>query len=402
MIGFLDSQRPQSIQEVISPQTSQSTRILIGGAGAPNYGDELIIRAWIERFSPPIHAAEPLVFFENSAESCHKFHHSDKPSLATRVSFRDDLTDIADSEKSLAFWNHVERGFTFMRDFGFAGIGYQGNHKLFNALSFHLHGGGYFYQPRADKGFFLGLAASFAKIYGIPAFATGIGFGPFDDACPNPERFEEILSYFQLFETRDAASHLHLSRLAPSANLISGVDDSFFLPDDKIFRRDSSVRRLHLSLITHHLKDLPEGFWPWLVAQSAHFDEIKFWVSFPWEDQEAIDRAQAELPRCSIITARECVFYRPPIGESDVFIVQRFHVHLAAARAGARGFYLAHDDYYRQKHESLVALGSGLLPLNGADLPNLGSLPQVQPLDESGLHERKLRVYAACQTGKPS
>ncbi|MEO5916302.1 MAG: polysaccharide pyruvyl transferase family protein [Luteolibacter sp.] len=385
-----------------SSPTATSTRILIGGAGAPNYGDELIVRGWLEHFSQPGHDGEKFVFFENSAEPLRKFHIPWKHPLRTRVLFRDDLNTVAKSVPDLSFWQQVERGFTFMRDFGFFRIGYKGSRDLFEAISFHLHGGGYFYQTRCDKGFFLGLASSFAKIYGMPAFATGIGIGPFDDVCPDPSRFAEIMSYFTQFETRDAISYQFISSLAPSAKIIDGIDDSFILPVDRIFRRDSTKRRLHLSLITRHLKDLPSSFWPWLVKQSEAFDEIVFWVSFPWEDREAIARLQAEVPRSTVFTARELVHFRPPIGDEDVFITQRFHVHLAAARAGARGFYLAHNSYYQQKHESIVALGSGLTTLDPGDLPDLGSLPPSSPLDETGLRQCKLRVYAPCHPASPA
>lgn len=391
-----------SPREVESTPASAPTRILIGGAGAPNYGDELIVKGWLDRFSQPRHDGEKFIFCENSAEPSRKFHLAWKHPLRARAAFRDDFALIAKSVPHLTFWQQAERGFTFMRDFGFSGVGYKGTRDLFEALSFHLHGGGYFNEIWSDKGFLLGLAASFSKLYGMPAFATGIGFGPFVQDCPDPARFAEILSHFKWFETRDSASHQLVTAIAPAANLISGIDDSFILPDDRIFRRDSTKRRLHVSLITSHIKDLPASFWPWLVSQSGAFDEIVFWVSYPWEDREAIARVNAEIPRSTIYTARELVHFRPRIGGEDVFITQRFHVHLAAARAGTRGFYLAHNPYYRQKHESIVALGSGLAPLDLTDLPDLGNLPPSTPLDGTCLHQRKLRVYDSCLPASPA
>ncbi|MES2657365.1 MAG: polysaccharide pyruvyl transferase family protein [Verrucomicrobiota bacterium] len=381
---------------------SAPTHILIGGAGAPNYGDELIVKGWLEQLAQPRHDGEAFIFCENSADTSRKFHITPKHPLRNRLAFRDDFNRFAKSVQDLNFWQQVERGFTFMRDFGFLQNGYKGTRDLFDARSFHLHGGGYLAGLWNEKGFILGLTASFAKLYGIPTSATGIGFGPFDSDCPDPARFAEILSHFQQFETRDADSHQLLTALAPDAGIIDGVDDTFLLPNDRIFRRDSTKRRLHLSLITRYLKDIPPAFWPWLVEQSAAFDEVVFWVSFPWEDREAIARAQAEIPRCSIFTARELVHFRPPIGEDDVFLTQRYHVHLAAARAGARGFHLAHNGYYRQKHESIVALGSGITALDFTDLPGLGNLPASSPLDETGLHERKIRIYASCLAASPA
>lgn len=402
MTGCSIEPNTPSPREVTSSPSAEPTRILIGGAGAPNYGDELIVKGWLDHFSEPHHVGGKFIFFENSADTSHKFHFLGNHPLVNRVQFRDDFTEFAKSVTDLTFWQQVERGHTFMRDFGFLSKNYKGSREIFDAASLHLHGGGYFCQAKRHMGFFLGLAASLAKIYGMPAFATGVGLGPFHDECPDPARFAEIMSYFKSFETRDADSHRLLLCLAPLANLVQGVDDSFILPNDRIFRRESSVRRLQVSLITRHLGDLPPSFWPWLVKQSAAFDEVKFWVSFPWEDQEAIARLQEEIPRSTVITARESVHFRPPIGDSDVFISQRFHVHLAAARAGAAGFYLAHTPYDRQKHQSLVELGSGLAELDAADLPDLADLAPHPPLDDRGLQQRKLGVYSAPCSSPPA
>ncbi len=377
---------------VTTTGNSTSPRVLVGGAGAPNYGDELIVKGWMDLLEKTGPADGQIIFYENTSRRSREFHLPEGHSMAHRVTFRDDLTLIAKAVPGLTFWEQVERGFTFMRDFGFSKHGYKGSRELFEASSFLLHGGGYLNDIRSDKAFLLGFVASLKKTYGIPAYATGIGFGPFKKECSDPARFAEIMSHFEIFETRDAEGYELLTRLAPSANIIDGIDDCFVLPAEKMFRRDSSRRRLHVSLIASHLIFLTPRFWDWLGEQAEAFEEVCFWESYPWNDREVIARLAEAVPSCKVITTRELVHEHAPVGEEDVFLTHRFHVHFAAARAGARGYYMAPSLYYRQKHQSIVDLGSGLLPLDLAILPDLSNLPPSLPLDEAGLSARKMAI----------
>ena len=372
--------------------TTTKARILIGGAGAPNYGDELIVKGWLDLLDPVGTEGGNVILYENTVQISRDFHTPAGHPWAERVAFRNNLTLMAKAAEGLNFWEQVERGFTFMRDLGFSQHGYNGSRELFEAASFHLHGGGYFNDIRSDKAFILGIAASFAKIYGIPVFATGIGFGPIKAPCPDRARFEEILSYFDFFEARDDESFQQLTDLAPSARIVNGIDDSLLLPAHKVFRRDSSKRRLHISLIASHLPFIKPGFWAWLAAQSEAFDEVLFWESYAWNDRPVVEAVMASIPRCKVITTADLIHQLPPIGDDDVVVTHRFHVHFAAARAGARGFYIAPSTYYLQKHRSIAALGSMLNPFDFNNLPDLGDLPPVLPLDEVGLRRRKLEL----------
>ena len=385
------------LKHSMNPQvTPPNTRILIGGAGAPNYGDELILKGWLDYLSQPSRGSQAIALHENTVSICRNFHLTKGHPLTKRITFKNNLSLIAKSVQDLTFWEQVERGFNFMRDFGFREIGYKGINELFEASSFHLHGGGYLNDIRSDKGFFLGLVASFRKIYEVPAFGTGIGLGPFKTKCHNPALFDEIMSHFDFFEVRDSEGFELLASLAPSARIINGIDDCFTLPVEQVFRQDSSKRRLHLSLINSHIESYPDSCWDWLREQASRFEEVVFWESYPWNDREVITRVTAELPQCKIITTHDLVHTLPAIGDEDVFITHRFHVHFAAARAGARGFYIAPSLYYKQKHRSIVELGSGLKPLNFKNLPDLDQIPRSKALDEAALHGRKLQLSAKC------
>ena len=371
-------------------------RVLIGGAGAPNYGDELIVKAWLDHFQHPGFSANHFTLEENTGNVSKAFHLTEGHPLSSRARFSNRYALLAKEIQNLTFWQQVERGFNFISSHGISNLGFKQPSDLLKISSFHLHGGGYFNEIRGDKGFYLGLAASLQKLYQIPVFATGIGFGPFRSECHDRSLFEEIMSHFQLFEVRDPEGYSQLKNLAPSARIIDGIDDCFVLPTNRLFRADSQRHRLHLSLNSSHIQTYKDSFWSWLREQASSFEEVLFWESFPWKDKEVIARICSEIPSCQVLTTSDLVHKTPPIGGHDVFLTHRFHVHFAAARAGARGFYIAPCRYYKQKHQSIVKLGSGLTPLDFDLLPKLNQATSSQPLDESGLHHRKFKVVFDC------
>jgi hypothetical protein len=208
--------------------------------------------------------------------------------------------------------------------------------------------------------------------------------------------FDEIMSHFEFFESRDVDSFALLKSLAPSAKIIDGLDDCFVLPAASIFRDDSKKIRLHLSFNSSHIQNYSDAFWAWLKNEASLFDEIVFWESFPWKDKEVIKKISSVIPSCKVLSTRNLVYEIPTIALHDVFVTHRFHVHFAAARAGARGFYIAPCRYYKQKHESILKLGSGLVELNFNLLPKLEEATMSVPLDEINLRNKKLELISKC------
>lgn len=243
-------------------------RILIGGAGAPNYGDELILKGWIDHLGETLPERENLVIFENIARNCTQLHLPEGHAMEARVTFRDRLTHIAKQHKLPTIWHHIELGYHFMRDFGFTQSGHKAFAEMFDTEAIHFHGGGYLSKAGAKKAIHIGVAAGFAKYYGTRLFATGIGFGPITEPCPDRGKFQEILGHFESFEVRDEPSLEQLREVAPDANVYHGTDDCFILPLEKVIRRDSGVRRLHLSLSHGQMEGYPASFWPWLAAST--------------------------------------------------------------------------------------------------------------------------------------
>lgn len=367
-------------------------RVLIGGAGAPNYGDELIVKGWIDHLAETQPRNESFVFQENIAKQCTKLHLPEWHPQKARVFFRDSAAKAAKLIPKQAIWAHTEFGYNFLRDFGFAKSGYAGFAEMFDTPTIHLHGGGYLSDGSPHKAFYLGLAAAFAKTYQTRIFATGIGFGPVVKPCRDPGLFQEIMDCFEFFEVRDQISLETLHHVAPDARVIHGTDDCFIVPAEKVFRRDSSLRRLHLSFSHGYMEKYPDAFWPWLAQEAEGFEEVVFWESYPWFDKVVIEKLRSHIPRVKVHSTYSLLFEPPPIGDLDVFVSHRFHVHYAAARAGARGFYHAPSPYYVQKHESITKAGSGLLPLDMKCLPSLKNLPAVRPLDDARLRGEKLQI----------
>ncbi len=371
-------------------------RVLIGGAGAPNYGDELILKGWMDHLGETLPPETNLVFFENIARYCTALHLPEGHPLADRVKFKDRLARLSKQYELPTIWHYIEHGYDFMRNFGFVECNHKSFAEMFDSETIHFHGGGYLSNAGAKKAIHIGMAASFAKYYGTRVVATGIGFGPITDHCPDRAKFQEILGQFESFEVRDAISLEQLREIAPDANVHHGTDDCFILPLEKVVRRDSSVRRLHLSFSHGQMDGYPASFWPWLAAEAKGFDEVVYWESYPYFDQQVVESLRPMIPDIKVHPIDSLLFDPPAVGSEDVFITHRFHVHYAAARIGARGFYLARTPYYVQKHESIAHLGSGLQPLAMENPPSLQNLPAASPLDEVTLRAKKLAVAANC------
>jgi polysaccharide pyruvyl transferase WcaK-like protein len=340
--------------------------IFIGGAGAPNFGDELIIHGW-KNFLKNNNTKGVFIFFENIEKNSTKMH-SEKNSDQEFL-FKDDLAKIAKFVTDKDFWFQIIRGFSFFENHGdkiYSNIDF----SIFeNTKIIHLHGGGYLNEFDPTKGFYIGFAAALKKKYNIKkVVATGIGFGPFANYPTKiTNTLTEILSHFDLFELRDKHG-FHFLRDTFKLNCIRlGLDDCFLLGTKQIFKdnlQSPTKKTLYLSFIDYNVRSFHTEFWNSLQEFSHSFDDIVFFESYPWEDQKVISYIKNLIPQIKTLKVEDAL-KGFPASRNDFVISSRFHVHFIFARLGCRGFFLKDSKYYSIKHNSIIELGSSFQYLSG-------------------------------------
>ena len=88
-----------------------------------------------------------------------------------------------------------------------------------------------------------------------------------------------------------------------------------------------------------------------------------------------------------------------PLSGRQTWVTSRFHLHLLAAAAGARGIAVGMKGYYDVKHESVAALGSGWPLVLGEESPAMPA--QTGPL-AAGLPALVARKRAEAATLYPA
>ena len=160
---------------------------LLGGNGAPNFGDELMAKAWLAHLSATF-PDRPIVLDCNSVATPRTYFEGPLPRARGHLGPQDLLPArwcrerFRDAGKNPAiFLDALAYGLDFFE------TGEAGRHPelgraldaLAEAGSLHIFGGGYINTGvRPQSGFLLGIAAATADRFAIEVFATGVGITP--------------------------------------------------------------------------------------------------------------------------------------------------------------------------------------------------------------------------------
>ena len=166
---------------------------MIGGAGAPNYGDELIVRSWLEYLSEECQSEKLWVESHNLTVS--SFLNSESNAFAQ---FINPLRTIARDKRGLGFWEQLSRGWSY-------GSSSTHDHEKLYSLTInvikscrliHIVGGGYIHTNSEGSGFLVGVAAGLSKRFRIPLYGTGLGLMPMNTATVRRQSIWDHLSLF--------------------------------------------------------------------------------------------------------------------------------------------------------------------------------------------------------------
>ncbi len=337
---------------------------LIGGNGAPNYGDELIVKSWIDYLSRRF-PGERMVLDCNNASIAEGFFEHARDYLSvisgvktfTNKTVRPRVAHIKNGADR--FLESVRIGLQFFEAREWQSSPYLA--KVIDALgksrTLHILGGGYINSGiRPDSGFLIGFAAAARRALGIRVFATGLGITPFGiERSKQAAGLIAALEEFSVFECRDAYGFDRLYALTEGTSLVNGVDDTFMLRPEA---KEDGVSRLHLCFLRTDVREAYPGMLRNIGRLSADFDEVTYWNCVPRMADDNISWVKKEIPRVTLLDCRELVYDPIPVSPNDLMITQRFHPHLISARIGCDGYFVQDGKYYFDKHHSVVHLGS--------------------------------------------
>lgn len=337
---------------------------LLGGNGAPNFGDELMARAWIDRLA--VVPGARIVLDCNAVAAPRAFFGGRAPGLEVIAGLKQFCNRTvrerlgAGRDKPGLFLAALALGA------GFFESGEARRHpelalaldRLAAASAFHIFGGGYINTGiRPDSGFLIGLGAAVARAYGIPVLATGIGITPLNLDAARGGPLAAALAAYRLFEVRDSYGFDRLFAIANgAAPVLNGVDDSFLLPLKPGPSRAEGPT-LHVSLLRRPLDGRNAGLLDEIVAAAAKFARVLYWNCLAGEDPHRAALA-ARLPGLAVLECRAMIDAALPVAAGDAMVTQRFHPHMVAARLGATGLFVEDGPYYFDKHHSILHLGS--------------------------------------------
>lgn len=329
--------------------------IYLLGSGQIGFGDQMIVKAWLDVLQQAGSGERIIVDGNDSA----------RPALHlggdyANVSFIQLFTRLAWSEQG-DFWAQLNRGLNFLNHGG-----YDAYPRLRNALErlddvkvFHLHGGGYINALWPANAFLLGVAVALKRHIGCRLFATGQGLWPVPQATADDvQLFRSALSQFDYFECRDRPSFDALAGMIEPGRLVAGADDTFLQPV-RLAQRVVRRRWFHVSSFIHQMDGfLIDVMRVNLQAIRANFGSIVFWECLPEEDADLFRNLQAVCGDVHRVSLNALIHDGLPLQSQDFVLTSLFHPHLAASRAGCSGVALQGVGYFDISHESARAIGS--------------------------------------------
>lgn len=339
---------------------------LVAPAGLPNYGDELIARAWLDHLARTCPGDEVVL-------DCHS---PGQATLLLRGAHpRLTVVDTLWRMMPLAHENHRPGAVWEWSAHAAAHLGAEprldeGVALLHRADSIHLLGGGYLNGVWPDHIALVTAVAAVARRLGIPAAATGQGLLPAAEGEAGAALVEAAAA-FALFDTRDDASFDVIAG-APGAS--RGGDDAWLavggarpLGEDAAVEGDGGVVLCLQSDLTGRFTAGGRAgaealaHWTGRVLDAWEVDprEVTVVEGIPGKDRVVYEMLGERLAGARFVPFRELWHRGMPLEPRRTWISTRFHPHLVAAAAGCPGVAVATEPgYYDVKHGSLVAAGS--------------------------------------------
>ncbi|GAC56038.1 hypothetical protein GOHSU_02_01850 [Gordonia hirsuta DSM 44140 = NBRC 16056] len=349
---------------------------LVGPAGYPNYGDELITEAWLRHLARHRPLATVVVDCGRPGSASLLLRRANPRAIFVNTLW--ELTMHAQSRPENPEidpdrpWEWVARAAS---RFGVAPAEGSGVEMLLRAKTIHLVGGGYVNRVWPHHVALVAAIAEVSRVTGARAVATGQGLlPPLEGAAL--ERFRDDAAQFDVFDVRDRPSYDFLDGIG--SRTLHG-DDAWLsprlrrpvphLPTGEVvicaqsdltedFRRDGAQGPQALAdLLTETLD-----------AWDVPGEKVTVVEAIPGQDMTVPVLMGDRIDGARMLPFLDVWRDGLPVGRGATWLCTRFHPHLMAAAAGDSGVAIVpKPDYYGTKHASLTDLGSRWTMQTGAD-----------------------------------
>lgn len=341
---------------------------LVSAAGQPNFGDEFITRAWLDWLAAHHPHTDVWLDCFEPGRAAHLFRDA-HPRLRTTNT----LWQLAHAEGPAGIQGSTERIDRIVLGLGSPKVDF-GLRQLREVHSIHLLGGGYMNTIWQWNLGILAAMTSFKRHFGVPLYATGQGLLPHEH--DSRQWMKAQLAELDYVEARDRES-------AEAFDVTYGTDDAFlaFANDRKIYADaeglPSSMVLIQGDFVEPERNAELEGLIGEFAGAVAEDGRLGFAEGIPPEDarftREYVDGG-----------AEYFTFMRIwddgfPAYAGQEWLTSRFHFHLLAAAAGARGALVnVRSGYYDIKHELLIERGTGW-SMQGDHTDDVGVQPTGSP-----------------------
>ena len=326
--------------------------VLVGCFGYPNFGDEMLLKAWLDSIFAERQNASVVVecHVPGNAEAIlgNYDHHVIYQDVLWRIAWAQDGTCqelIKRGIDAIENYSEYSSSLRFML------------RRIFNAKAIHFIGGGYF-RSGWDKHFaVIGEALAIKRKSKCVLTMSGQGFFPYNEEYISI--FKAALNNFEHISVRDRRSFELIHEVA-NVEKECTIDDTFLFDKSPLSAtEDNTSGRLIVCMQNDIKNNLIHNYLYDKVVRYSNLYELPIYVLefCPRHDFEVVDLLRIIRPIYKV--SFEQLFNREfCISRNDICIGTRYHFHLLAARAGARGIFGSADEYYGIKHDSILDLGS--------------------------------------------
>ncbi|TQN50813.1 polysaccharide pyruvyl transferase family protein [Acidithiobacillus thiooxidans] len=193
---------------------------------------------------------------------------------------------------------------------------------------------------------------------------TGAGFMPLGDN--DMTLLALVLKDFHHIDVRDQMSYerLQAKGFVDESKLTQSGDDTFLKAMVPLEKKEQEPR-ICLCIQGDFWEEISTTDMLKKVALTIRnsfpdiLPQIRFYEFIPSVDNRFYDELSGHLGNIEYFSFEQIFYSGLDIKSSDVVITSRFHMHLLAARLGARGVWInSKPGYYDIKHQSLVDSGS--------------------------------------------
>ena len=222
----------------------------------------------------------------------------------------------------------------------------------------HFIGGGFIRKGWDNHFSLLGLAIAIKKRFHLNLSMSGQGFCPIDEVFL--PIFKTALENFEHVSCRDLPSLKVVEKLS-CVDPDTVVDDTFLISDSPLFSGKENQKERVVICIQNDIKD---SFISALLLRQIHLllaedpeRELVVAEFCPNHDLTCVSEI-SQLFKSPTIISFEKLWNGRVLNKSDICVGTRYHFHLIASRGGCRGIFGSPDAYYGIKHDSLLPIGS--------------------------------------------